>query len=287
MLRSMRIATVLLGVALASAAHAEQVSLAADLEPGDSHSYLYTNKLSQQPTGKFAQNSSYVNYTLEFTATTKDVSEQYTDVQVVFSRIAIDSTLGKFDSSTPATEDKTNLVAQAFRPAIGAPFRVRLDTKTKHVIGIIGPDQGYVPDMMIRLYSRVLGENTLGESLQPIFCLKSDPATASPGDTWSRTLVRHANYGRIDIRLDFTLDDVKDDLANITIGGQHIMRLEQATPVSQRLTDQSVKGKATWNVADDIIQDYALTKTFTYAAGDEHFSFGGKVTEQEHLERTK
>lgn len=280
------VSAALLALALVSGAGAGEVSLAATPETGQTASFVYTNELLQAPTGQFGQ-PFHLNYTLEFDTKVAGADERYTDVEVRFSRIAIDSTLGVFDSKEPAEGDGSNLVAQAFRPAVGDLFKVRLDTPTMRVIGITGPDDAYVPDMMIRLYERVLGENMLSESLQPMFRLKSEPPTAEPGETWTRTIMRHANVGRIEIRLDITLAEIEDETASIDIAGEHLIRLEQDTPVSQRMVDQLVEGQATWSLADELLRSFTLEKTFTLAAGDENLDLGAKIREREHLERAE
>ena len=286
MIRTVSIAVGVLGVGFASVAGAEEVSLAASLTPGDKSSFVYTTELSQSPTGKLGQ-PFYLNYSLEFTTRVKKISERYADLEVRFSRIAVDSTLGEFDSSTSPEEDASNLMAQTFRPAIGKPFNARLDASTMRLLGVNGPDPGALPDMMVQLYGRVLGDKHLTETIQPAFRMKADPATASLGEKWSTSVTRSANQGVIEIRLDFKLDGVDDGTATIGIGGEHLIKVDGSTPVSQRMVEQKIVGEATWSLKDALLDEFRLEKSFTLGAGDEQFDLGVKVVEREQLKRTE
>lgn len=265
-------------------ADADAVRLAADLEAGQTLSYVYHNTLNQQQFAKeMLVSEFFVDYELEFEMTVVQATEVYVDLELVFSRIEIDSTWGVFDSETPEADDATNLTAQAFRPVIGETFNVRLRSNME-ILGITGPPTTGVPTDLYKLYARILDDGPLSESLQPIFRLKS-PAEALPGEEWTRTVERRTSTGGMRVNIDLTLDDVGEDgVARVRVGGEHVLVEESATPVSPRFEEQRLEGAAAWDTSESRLVEYDLMKDFVLIAGNEQFAFKFSVTEQERLE---
>ena len=274
-----------LALALAPQALASgEVSLSMeDLEIGRSESYVYVCETSQRQTAeKFGGNDAFVHYTLGFDLTVSRVSEEYVDLELVFTRIGVDSHLGVFDSNEPEETDENNLVAEALRPIIGEPFNVRLDAE-REVLGVTAPSLAPVPDMMHSLYRRMFGDAYLSEALQPIFRIRAAPASASPGDEWTRVLERRVSVGRMDIVIEHRLQSVENGTAIVPITGEHRLRDQQTTPVSQRITEQIVKGRAEWSTSLDRLESLELHKSFVVEAGDENLLFRVTVIEHEEI----
>lgn len=273
------------GAVLPALGDTDSVVLAAELEPGQTLSYVYQNTLNQQ---QFAQDmlvsEHFVDYELEFDMSVVQATDVYIDLEMTFSRISVDSSWGAFDSDTPESEDAMNLTAQAFRPAMSETFSVRLRSNME-VLGVSGPPMDHLAPDVAGLYRRVLDEEYLMESLQPIFRLKSPPE-ALPTEEWSRMIVRHVAMGQIDIRIDSTLDEVTEDgTARVRMSGEHSMRDMHATPVSPQFKEQRVEGAAAWNTGASLLEEWDLMKDFVMTAGNDQLAFKFNITEREQLSR--
>jgi len=269
------IAALLSVVSAASADAPTTADLSPGLLVGTTGSWVVTRTVGEDSKAVLAEGKSTTTTTLEFTTEVRSANgESGSTVEIVFSRIAAtgDGLLwkGGFDSADPTTIDAANPddFDRAFQGIVGKSIEIDIDpyglvTEVRGLEALQNRDPAAA-----NLSEAVLGVDILDRSLGPIFAIRPEqPYVTRLGESFEDTCDALLDVGRVLTRVELTLATINGDNAELTLAGNTQLLGVSATPVSPKVTDQSVKGEASWNTKTHTLNAYNLTIDWTVEAG--------------------
>ncbi len=231
-------------VSIVAPALSAPINLAPTFEVGRTMRYRYASQTEQvfflqgQPQGSGASRSD-----TQASITVESVSDDGAVLSVVFDGAVIDFEGAgldiAFDSSLPPEKDPDSPVAPAFRSFLGKPVRC-IVTPAGKLVRVEGSSElAPKEDPARRLALQYLAEPNLRWLIETAFVAKTDPPTASVGESWDASRVEPHLLGTLQVEQTMTLDADDAGIAKISIKGTD--RVQKLLGVGARPGSETVE----------------------------------------------